>query len=115
VREVAVHLQDELSIAREHPIEAREVRAADPLLRRAVEDVEPRKLPCEAVGDLARAVGRSVVDDEHAIAARVEHVAERAHERLDVVPLVVGRDADDCACRAHRRSLPAPVATGSSL
>ena len=53
----------------------------------------------EPVGDLAGAVGRAVVDDEHAVAGRVEHLAERAHERLDVLALVVGRHADDGAGR----------------
>ena len=51
---------------------------------------------------LARAVGRAVVDDEHAVAGRVEHLGEGAHERLEVLALVVGGDADDRAGHARR-------------
>ena len=79
--------------------EAVEVRGPEPLLALAVQDVDPRQLAREPVGDLARAVGRVVVDHEHA-ASGAEHLAERAHHRLEVLALVVRRQADG---RAHGR------------
>jgi hypothetical protein len=115
VGEVAIHLQHQLRIGRlQHAREPGEVGAADPLLARAVEDVEPRQLLGESIGDLARPVRRAVVDHEHAVARDVEDVAEGAHERLDVLPLVVGRHADHSPHR-HARSLPSPTANGASL
>ena len=42
-----------------------------------MEHGHPRELGCEPVGDLARPVRRAVVDDEHAVLRRVEHLAER--------------------------------------
>ena len=44
VREVAVHLEHELGAVRERAPEARDVGRADPLLRLAVEDRDPREL-----------------------------------------------------------------------
>ena len=114
MREVAVHLEHELRVRLERPGEAGEVGAPDALLRRPMEDVEPLELGREPVGDLAGAVGRAVVDHEHAVPRRVEHLTERPHERLDVLPLVVGRHADDGAGR-HDGSLPAPPVGSPSL
>ena len=99
--EVAVHLEHELGALRERPPEARDVRRADPLLRLAVEHGDPRELRGEPVGDLAGAVGRAVVDDEHAVLRRVEHLAERRDHGLEVLPLVVRGEAEDRA--RHRR------------
>ncbi len=62
--EVAVHLEHELRAARQHVPEPVDVRAPQPLLAGAVEDLDPRQLGREPVGDLARAVGRVVVDHE---------------------------------------------------
>ena len=81
--------------SRERAPEPGDVRRPDPLLALAVEDAHPRKLGREPVGDLARAVGRRVVDHEHAVARRVEDLAERSDHRLEVLALVVGREAHD--------------------
>ena len=48
----------------------------------------------EGVGDPAGAVGGVVVDHEDAVAVQVELLPERPHHRLDVLPFVVGRQAD---------------------
>ena len=79
----------------------------EPLLRRTVQDLDPGQLRREPVGDLARPVGRVVVDHEDAVARGVELLAEGAHHRLEVLPLVVRRQADH---RAHRPILPVPAA-----
>ena len=68
MREVAVHLEHELGALGERPPEPGDVRGPDALLRLAVQHGDPRVLGREPVGDLARAVGRAVVDDENAVA-----------------------------------------------
>jgi pyrimidine deaminase RibD-like protein len=59
-----------------------------------VENVDERQLLGQATGELAGAVGRVVVDDEHTVAV-AQHAAERLQHRLEVLALVVGREADD--------------------
>src|SRR5262249_4863039 len=68
-----------------------------------MEHLDVRQLLRQPVGEPAGAVGRAVVDHEH----RDTVLAERAHHRLEVLPLVVGGKADD---RAHGRII-AGVAT----
>jgi DNA polymerase (family 10) len=106
VREVAIHREDELRIGRERLPETCEVGRPEAVLALPVEHVHEGKLRCEAVGDLAGPVGRGVVDDEDPglEAVRLEDVAERADERRDVLPLVVGGQADD---EAHPRIIAA--------
>ena len=73
--------------------EAGEVGGADPFLGRAVERLHPRVLRRQPVGYLTCAVGRAVVDDQHAVlragSAR-ERLSRGGHDRLDVLGLVVG-------------------------
>ena len=90
MREVAVHLEDELGSVVKRPPEPGDVRRTEAFLDRAMEDGYVRKLGGESIGDLAGPVGRSIVDDEHTPAVW-EHLAESAHHRLDVLSLVVGR------------------------
>src|SRR5207253_7423038 len=59
-----------------------------------VQDGDPLALGRQAVRELARAVRRVVVDHEHAPALR-QHLAECDHHPLEVLALVVGRQADD--------------------
>src|SRR6185437_1490943 len=92
-------LHDELGAVRERTVEARDVGPAEALLLRTVQDVEPRESGRQLVSDPAGAVGRAVVDDQHAAVGR-QDVLERAHHRLEVVALVVGRKTDG---DAHRR------------
>src|SRR5207247_6240633 len=76
------------------------------LLARAVEDADVVELGREHVGDLAGAVGRAVVDHEHAAGAP-KRLAEGAQHRFEVLALVVRRKAND---RSHVRMI-AGVAT----
>ncbi len=57
MREVAVHLEDELGAVRERLPERREVRRPEALLPRPVEDVDEVELGGELVGELPRSVG----------------------------------------------------------
>ena len=66
MREVAVHLEDELGAVGERAAEAGDVGGPEALLALAVEHVDVGELGREAVGELAGAVGRVVVDHEHA-------------------------------------------------
>ena len=92
VRQVRVHVTDEVGVAREHAPEPVDVGAAEAPAPAAVQDVHSlRMLAGEGVGHLAGAVGRVVVDDEHAVVALPEHVRDQHRE---VVALVVGRDHD---------------------
>ena len=75
------------------------------LLRLTVQHLDPGQLGHEPVGDRARAVWRVVVDHEHAVTTGVDLLSERTHHRLEVVALVVRRQADH---RAHRSILPVP-------
>ena len=57
-------------------------------------DLEPGKtlvIRCQAVGDLPGAIGRGVVDHQHVAVDRgfLEHRQQAAHERLEVLALVV--------------------------
>src|SRR5262249_23220803 len=90
VREVAVHLEDEVGSVRERPLKARKVRRPESLLALTVEDRDEVELGGEPVCDFTRAVGGIVVDDEH-----VDVVCgESAQHRLEVLALVVRRQAD---------------------
>ena len=90
MREVAVHLEDQIGTVGEGAAEDGDVRRAEPLLRPAVQDGDEGEVLREPVGDLAGAVGRVVVDDEDVDAERLEG----AQHRLDVGALVIGREAD---------------------
>jgi hypothetical protein len=93
VREVAVHLQDELGAVGQGAAESVQVGAAEALLARPVEHVHPVELGREAIRDLAGPVRRAVVDYEHAIVG-AEYLAERPDHRLEVLALVVRGQAD---------------------
>src|SRR5262249_139531 len=71
--------------------------APQSLLARPVEDLDPGQLAREPVCDLARPVRGVVVDDEDVDVL----VGEGAHHLLEVLALVVGREADDGAGHAH--------------
>ena len=109
VGEVAVHLEHEPRIGRlQHAREPGEVRASDPLFPGPVEHLEPGQLGREAIGDLPRPVRRAVVDHEHPVAREVERLAERPHERLDVLALVVIHDVEHPHEVEHAPQLMAP-------
>ena len=93
VGEVGVHLHHVARAVVERVAEAGEVGGPDAVLLGAVEHLHPVVLGGELVGELAGAVGRAVVDDEHAKAlgrGAGEHLAGGRDDRLDVLGLVVG-------------------------
>ena len=100
MREVAVHLEHELRVPGEHPVEAGDVRAAEALLLLAVEHVDEWVRGGELVGELAGSVRRAVVDHEHAVALP-QDPAESLDHAGEILALVVGGKADG---RAHRRA-----------
>ena len=71
MREVAVHLEDQLGPVGERAAEAGDVRRAEAFLPRPVQDGDEVELLGEPVGDLAGAVGRVVVDYEDVDAERL--------------------------------------------
>src|SRR5205085_12245753 len=90
VREVAVHLDDELRALGERLAEARQVGRPEALLALAVQHADPVELAREPVRDLSGSVRGAVVDHEHLRADRLE----RADHALEVLRLVVGGQAD---------------------
>ena len=81
---------------------------AQALLARAVADADPRIGGGELVGDVARAVGRAVIDHEQDAPGSASRIA--AEMSRQVLPLVVGRQDDPGtgpdaarAGRLHRR------------
>ena len=99
MREIAVHLEDELGAVGQRLSKARDVGGAEPLLARPVEYVHVVELLRQAVGEPTGPVRRIVVDheDTHAL------FAQRAEHRLEVLALVVCGQADD---RGHRATRP---------
>ena len=93
-------LEDELGSVCEGTPEAGDVRGAEAFLPLAVQHVDEPELRGEPVGELTRAVRRVVVDHEHADAVR----GKRLQHRLEVLALVVGRQADDCVRHVTGRS-----------
>ena len=77
--EVAVHLDDKFRAEFERLREARDVCAAKTFLLLAVQDMDARLLRRERVKNLARSVGRVVVDEEEFDMTRVL--------RLRLIPL----------------------------
>jgi len=106
VREIAVHLGDQVGTLGEGTREAVEVRRSDPSPLRPVQDGGVVQLLREPGGDLARAVAGAVVDDQHAAVEAVlrEDSSEGTNERLDVLTLVVRGHADG---QAHPRIIAA--------
>ena len=103
MREVGVHLADELRAGRERVREAGQVRLPEAALGAAPQHLDDAQLGADALGDLGRAVGGAVVDDEDAVVAgrRLrEHVGGAAQQPLDRGGLVVGGD-DDPDGRRH--------------
>ena len=105
VGEVRVHLADDAVAALQAPREARAVGHAEAVLAGAVQDVHPRALGGQRVGQLAGPVGRRVVDHEQLEAGRGEALDE-AGEGLG---LAVGRDDDDRAAAVARWAAAAGV------
>ena len=94
MREVGVHLDNQLGSRLEGALEPGEVRRAQPMLLGPVEDLDLGIVPGEPVGQLARSVRRRVVDDQDGVVGRelVELGPNGLDERHHVLALVIGRD-----------------------
>ena len=100
--EVGVHLDDPLGAAVEGDAEAGQVGGPEALLARRGGAPTIDSSGREAVGDLAGAVGRVVVDDQDPPRGGqlLEHGAD---DPLEVLGLVVGREDDPDVRRPGRR------------
>ena len=94
MREVRVHLHDEVGRERERSPEALLVGRADAEAGTVVDEVHARVGGGERLDRSRRAIGRVVVDDQDVAVGRRTHGGD---ELRDVLPLVVGRDDDDRA------------------
>ena len=90
VRAVGVHLDRGVVALVEGDRETGEVGLAEALLARAVHDPHLRVARGQAVGEVARAVGRVVVEDDDV--GRGDAGTHARHDPGQVLPLVVGRD-----------------------
>ena len=84
------------------------LRGYDYVRRRAVENLDPVVLGGEPVGDRPGAVGRAVIDHQHAksIGRGIgEHAARGRDDRLDVLGLVVRRQYQP-RLAGHRSAYP---------
>ena len=95
VREVGVHLQDVLVVARQRPPEAGNVRRAESHLPGSGEQMHASVDRGDLLHDGTGAVGRPVVDHEH-VDARVllEHGLDQPP---NILPFVERRDDDERA------------------
>ncbi len=106
--EVGVHLHHVARAVVERVAKAGEVGRADAVLLGAVQHLHPVVLGGQPIGDLAGAVGRAVVDDQHAQAlgrGAAQRLAGGGDDRLDVLGLVVGGQ-DQPGLAGHRVGVP---------
>ena len=108
MREVRVHLHQVAGTVVERVAKAGEIGGSDAVLLGAMEHSHPVVLGSQAISDLAGAVGRAIVDDEHTKpvgrGAR-QHAAGRSDDRLDVLGLVVCRQYQPWLA-GHRSAYP---------
>ena len=102
VREVAVHLENEVRAKLERTPEACEIGGAEAFLALPMQHVHVVVLGGQAIGDLPCSVGRVVVDHEHVQVVEVEPAKCRDH-RLEVLALVVRGEADQVAHGPYHR------------
>jgi hypothetical protein len=104
MREVGVHLADQVRVAMKRQAEALDVRAPEAALVGPVDDLQtPKGSARQIVGQLTRAVRRLIVDDHHRVAFVLENLTD---ERRQVLALVVGRDDDQNTWHRSCRSKP---------
>ena len=94
VRQVRVHLADEIGVALRSPRESRPGTIGRGRARRCrcITDTRPGCVRGELVGERARAVRRAIVDDQHPRARMREHAAD---DQRQVLAFVVRRDEDE--------------------
>jgi hypothetical protein len=102
VREVGVHLADQIDVSLCHgTLQAVDVRAPQAAGTGAMHHLEASwELHREPIGDLPGTIGRGVVDDHHPEALVREHAADQGGQ---VLAFVVGRDDDQDARERHDR------------
>src|SRR5262245_49154837 len=111
MREVGVHLDYVFVLTCQGIPKPRQVRRRETPLPLPMNDADTRLSPSQAIGDLPGAVRGVVVHDQHVqIGPRDE---DSAHEPLQVLTLVVGRD-DHHGAGGTARSLSAASDTPSS-
>ncbi len=108
VREVGVHLDQQLGARRHRAFEARQIGLAETALAGSVEHLDRVQLRREGISDRAGPVRRVVVHDEHPVFTG-NHALERgrcrAHDAVEIRSLVVGRDYQpDARHSASQRS-----------
>src|SRR5262249_11404145 len=104
MREISIHLEDELVAVRERPAKARDVGGAEPELAGAMEDMDARILRGEPVEQRAGPVRAPVVHEQDAHVRRSlrRHGGENGvGDREYVVALIVGGDDDERARADH--------------
>src|SRR5262249_58180615 len=95
VAEVAVHVHEVVVVVLHRVAHGSKNSGAEAELASAVQDVDARVGGGQLVGQLAGAVGRVVVDDQH-LGGR-QHLPNLREQRREVVALVVGGERDENA------------------
>ena len=94
VGEVGIHLGDEIGRKLQRPAKSGDIGRTKTALGRAVDDLDPSGMGGrERVCKCSSTVGRTIVDDQDAVArSQFEHTEDQC---FDVQPLVIGWDDDD--------------------
>ena len=93
VRKIGIHLEDERILARERPLEARQIGSPEPHLFCTVQRVHARIRNGDFIDDGASAIRRSVIDDQHAEPRVLRQ--HRLNDTRDIFALVVRRNDDE--------------------
>ena len=108
--EVGVHLEHLLGPARERDLEAGEVGAPEALLARAVQDLAPARCSAasaSAIWPVPSGEPSSTIRTWCSSPVAASSRQHRAHERADVLGLVVGGEHEPGA--GHRGAYPSPA------
>ena len=93
MREVSIHAEDNGRAVGQRLLEAGDVGGAQAKLAGAMDDTYQAVLACQPVCNVAGAIGRIVVNDDHLQAqAKIENLRDKT---FDILSLVVGWN-DDC-------------------
>src|SRR6478752_2037978 len=95
MREVGVHLEDEIVAPLDGIVETSDIRSPKAQLAGPVHHMNCVVARRHLVGDLASAIGRVVVDDEDI--GRGRGALDSLHQIDDIIPLVIGGNRDNCS------------------